>query len=202
MSPNSRFRGAVLVLPGGKPHSTETSRPWRAANLRMTALSLSLRRHLGPGVQVRQVRYRFRGWNDDGRDALRDAAAALTDLRRNYDSGQIVLVGHSMGGRVAVHLSADGDAGAVVALAPWWPRDDAALVPPDCRLRVLHGSADTWTDPDASLAQTTRAQLRGVDARWVAMPDAGHFMVRDWNRWHELTAEFAAEQLTTTRPNH
>jgi len=59
-----------------------------------------------------------------------------------------------MGGRVAAHLSASGDVGAVVALAPWWPRDDADLFPNTCRLLVMHGTADTWTDPHSSYRQT------------------------------------------------
>jgi dienelactone hydrolase len=38
-------------------------------------------------------------------------------MRAHFDAAKIVVVGHSMGGRVAAHLSASGDVGAVVALA-------------------------------------------------------------------------------------
>jgi pimeloyl-ACP methyl ester carboxylesterase len=109
---------------------------------------------------------------------------------------RIVLVGHSMGGRVAAHLSADSDIGGVVALAPWWPRGDGDLVPAHCRLLVVHGTADARTDPRSSREQVQRAKGRGVDAEWVAIPGAGHYLLSHWNRWHRLTAQFVAQQIS------
>ena len=114
----------------------------------------------------------------------------------DLDAAKIVVVGHSMGGRVAAHLSATGDVGAVVALAPWWPRNDADLIPVTCRLLVVHGTADTRTDPHSSQIQTLRARDRGVDATWIPIEGAGHYLIRQWPRWHELTAQFAASQLS------
>src|ERR1700742_3713527 len=67
-----------------------------------------------------------------------------------------------MGARAAVHLSAADDVSGVVALAPWWPRSDADLVPTRCRLLTLHGSSDSWS----SEALLRWARERGVDARW------------------------------------
>jgi pimeloyl-ACP methyl ester carboxylesterase len=191
-----KYRGGVLVLPGGKPESTATSHPLQLANQRLEWLARSLRRRLGSGVLVRRLQYRVRGWNSTGMDALRDATIALDSMREHFDAAKIVVVGHSMGGRVAAHVSASGDVGAVVALAPWWPRDEADLIPNTCRLLVLHGTADTWTDPHSSYRQTLRARDRGVDAQWVSIEGAGHFLFRQWPRWHQLTAQFAASQLS------
>lgn len=188
--------GGVLVLPGGKPESSAPSSAVQLANLRMEWFAGALRRRLGDGVRVRRVQYRVRGWNDPQRDALRDAEESLTAMREQCAAGEIVAVGHSMGGRVAAHLAATGDVGAVVALAPWWPRDDGDLIPVGCRLLVLHGTADTWTDPRASQQQTVRAAERGVDAQWIPVPGAGHYLLKNWARWHRLTAEFAAAQLS------
>jgi pimeloyl-ACP methyl ester carboxylesterase len=188
-------RGAVLVLPGGKPRSDERSRPWQLAHLRVALLARALRRRLGPDVEVRRVRYRLRGWNPGALDAVRDAVEVLDDLLRRHRPEDVVVVGHSMGGRVAVHLAADGRVGAVAALAPWWPADDAALLPARCRLLTMHGTADTWTDPVAAQAQTLAAAQRGLDARWVPVPAAGHFLLRDYRRWHRVTADFARECL-------
>jgi pimeloyl-ACP methyl ester carboxylesterase len=142
------------------------------------------------------VQYRVRGWNSAGLDALRDAATALDSMREHFDAAKIVVVGHSMGGRVAAHLCASGYVGAVVALAPWWPRDDADLIPNTCRLLVMHGTADTWTDPRSSYRQTVHARDRGVDAKWISIEGAGHYLFRQWPRWHGLTAQFAASQLS------
>jgi pimeloyl-ACP methyl ester carboxylesterase len=196
MPTGGKYRGGVLVLPGGKPESTAKSHPLQLTNQRIEWLARSLRHRLGSGVLVRRVQYRVRGWNSAGLDALRDAATALDSMREHFDAAKIVVVGHSMGGRVAAHLSASGYVGAVVALAPWWPRDDADLIPNTCRLLVMHGTADTWTDPRSSYRQTVHARDRGVDAKWISIEGAGHYLFRQWPRWHGLTAQFAASQLS------
>jgi len=188
--------GCVLVLPGGKLRSDRHSRRWQLANLRMAFFAAALRRRLGPVVGVERVQYRFRGWNSPRLDALRDAEAVLESARDRFEPARIAVVGHSMGGRVAAHLAARGDVGTVVALAPWWVGNDGDLIPAGTRLLVVHGTADTWTDPRASRTQVGRAQQRGVDAQWVGIDGAGHYMVRRWRQWHRLSSEFVADQLT------
>ncbi|MDT5336980.1 MAG: hypothetical protein QOD90_2485 [Mycobacterium sp.] len=157
-------------------------------------LAQSLQRRVGAEVKVRRVQYRLRGWNPRTLDALRDARAALEEMHDVVGDGPVVLVGHSMGGRVAAHLAAEGRVAAVAALAPWWPQNDGDLIPPPVKLLTMHGSADTWTDPAASRRQTHRAASRGVDAQWVEFPGAGHFLLRNYSQWHRLTAEFAMTQ--------
>ena len=76
--------------------------------------------------------------------------------------------------------------------------NDADLIPVTTRLLVAHGTADTWTDPRASSAQVRRAQQRGVDAQWIGLDGAGHYMVRQWSEWHRLVAEFVSDQLPAT----
>ena len=187
--------GYVLVLPGGKMRSDRRSRCWQLANLRMTFFAAALRRRLGPAVEVRRVQYRYRGWNSTRLDALRDAEAVLDRARDRFGAARIAVVGHSMGGRVAAHLAARRDVGTVVALAPWWAGKDGDLIPTSSRLLVVHGTADTWTDPRESRTQVHRAQQRGVDAQWVGFDGAGHYMVRQWGQWHRLASEFVAEQF-------
>ena len=189
------YRGGVLVLPGGKPTSSAPSQPWRSANVRMAALASALRQRLGRDVLVRQVRYRLRGWNAERLDAVRDAEQALADLVSAVGPAPVVLVGHSMGGRVAAHLAGHAGVTGVVALAPWWPAADADLIPAGCRLLTVHGTADSWTDPASSRIQTERALRRGVDAQWVGIPDAGHYMLRDISDWNRLTCDFVTGQL-------
>ncbi len=185
----------MLILPGGRANDTSTSRIWQLANLRMIWLATSLRRRLGASVRVHRVQYAKRGWNSPALDALRDAERALSTMQQEISADRVILVGHSMGGRVAAHLASSTGVGGVVALAPWWPLDDADLMPTKCRLLTIHGTADTWTDPHASRTQTIRAGKRGVDAQWVEMPNAGHFLLRDFSEWHRLAAEFVTEQL-------
>ena len=182
------------MLPGGKPVSTAPSKAWQLANLRMALLSSALRRRL-PDVTVSRVRYRLRGWNAPQADPVRDAVAALDGLLERFASDRIVVVGHSMGGRVTAHLANRREIGGIVALAPWWPGADADLIPVGTRLLTVHGTADTWTDPVSSRRQCLRAAERGVDADWVGIPDAGHYMLRRWRTWHALTADFAHQQF-------
>lgn len=195
----SNARACVLVLPGGKVRSDEPSRWWHLANLRMVFVARALRRRLGSDVEVRRVQYRYRGWNSPQLDAVRDATAALDELRERCAAKSIVLVGHSMGGRVAARLASRGDVGAVVALAPWWVNGAGDRIPAHTRLLVVHGTADTWTDPSDSHAQTHRARARGLDAHWVGIDGAGHYMVYRWREWHRRTTDFVAEYLAGSR---
>ncbi len=183
----------VVLLHGGKANSTLPSRPWHLANLRMVWFQLTLGRQLPRGVAVRRVRYRLRGWNAPRKDPVCDAETALDALT---GARRVVLVGHSMGGRVAAHLAHRPEVVGVVALAPWWPTGDAKRIPAGTSLVTLHGTADTWTDPEASRQQSEQAQQRGVDARWVAMP-GGHLMVRQAAAWHRLTADAVGAMLAT-----
>ena len=189
-------RTAVVLLHGGKAVSSEPSRPWHLSNVRMVWLQLALRRRLPRGIDVRRFRYRVRGWNGPRADPVADAVAALDALSAASSTPlRVVLVGHSMGGRVAAHLARRPEVVGVVALAPWWPAADADLVDPDIRLVAVHGTTDTWTDPESSRRQCARAQSRGVDARWIGLPKSGHFMVRDAATWHRITAEAVAAML-------
>jgi hypothetical protein len=172
----------VVLLPGGRADSILTSQPWQLANLRMAWLQLALKRRVARGVDVRRVRYRVRGWNAPREDPVRDASAALDRLP---GTARVILVGHSM--------ERPGVVG-VVALAPWWPTGEAGRIPAGTRLVVLHGTADTWTDPEASRRQADNAAKRGVDARWIPMA-GGHFMIRRAAAWHRLTAEAIGAML-------
>ncbi len=192
-------RACVLVLPGGKVRSDRASRWWQLANIRMMFVAGALRRRLGPDIDLRRVRYRRRGWNSPRLDAVVDAKRVLDDIRQRFEPENIVLVGHSMGGRVAARLSADADVGAVVALAPWWVGADGDLIPAPTRLLVVHGTADTWTDPGSSRIQTWRARRRGLDAQWAGVEGAGHYMVRRWGEWHRRTTDFVADYLAADR---
>lgn len=175
--------------------SHEPSHWWQLANLRMVFITRALRRRLGSDVVVRQVQYRLRGWNSPQQDPVRDADDVLRSCRSRWQPETLVLVGHSMGGRVAAQLAARGDIGAVVALAPWWEGEKADLIPVGTRLLTVHGTADTRTDPRSSRAQTQRASRRGLDAQWVGIAGSGHSMLRHWREWHDRTTDFVAQHL-------
>ena len=90
------------------------------------------------------------------------------------------IVGHSVGGFVALQLAARGRALSVVALAPaggWASEDDAAVEPHDFRAR-LHRQAmkspELWTATDAML------KLAGLGGAVSALPLLTDAVQGDW----------------------
>ncbi len=76
-------------------------------------------------------------------------------------------------------------------------------MPTGRRMVVVHGTADTWTDQAASRRrQTTLAQARGLDARWIGMAGTGHTMLRHPGRWHRIAVDFVRDRRAAVRPSN
>lgn len=180
----------VMVLPGGKVSSHRRSRFWHLSNLRMRPFSAAIRQR---GFDVVAVRYRKRGWNGPEQSPVADARQILDRIKARNSDAQVILLGHSMGGRVAAALSGDAAVVGVIALAPWWPAGTDVGPRQRCLLRVVHGTADRWTDPDHSQAAVERARRSGFDAEWIGIEGAGHFMMRRPSLWHRLAADAVVE---------
>ncbi|MDI9917945.1 alpha/beta hydrolase [Rhodococcus sp. IEGM 1379] len=188
-------RVVVMVLPGGKVSSHRRSRCWHLSNVRMRPFTAALRRR---GFEAVQVRYRRRGWNGAERSPVADARRVLDRITASDPGAAVVLLGHSMGGRVAAALSGDPAIVGVVALAPWWPAGTSLDLPEGARLLVIHGSADRWTDPVDSQSMVDRAQRAGTDAEWIGVEGAGHFMLRRPAHWHRLASD-AVHEVTESK---
>ena len=189
-------RAVVVVLHGGKAVSHERSTGRHLSAARLVPVARSLHRQLEPlGVEVRMLRYRFRGWNHAEASPVTDAIWALAHLREQHPGLPIVLVGHSMGGRVALRVAGDPSVVGVVALAPWCERGDPVEQLGGQRLRILHGSRDRWTDPRASYALAAAAADLGADVRWTDMGPVGHFMVRRAGHWAAMTTYLVRDAL-------
>lgn len=182
--PATGARAVVLVLPGG---STESHAPARRglAWMRMIPFARAAR---APGVAVWMLLYRYRGWNR-AEDPVTDARWALAEARRLHPGAPVVLVGHSVGGRVALRLAAEPDVAGVCALAPWIePGEPQPSV--SRTVLIAHGENDRMTDPAASAAYAAR-----IGASFVPVPGEAHALLRRPIFWQRLVAGFVTSVL-------
>jgi pimeloyl-ACP methyl ester carboxylesterase len=122
-----------------------------------------------------ELRYRIKSWErldwcvQDARETMEATGAQ-----------QIVLLGFSMGGIVAIRAAGDPRVGTVVGLAPWIP-DRLDLTPlRGRRLRVIHGSLDRslpgipGVSPASSRRGFERARAQGATGEYTLLRGALH----------------------------
>lgn len=179
-------RAVVLVLHGGKADSFEQSEPTHLSSRRMRPFARAIhragRQH---GVAVWSVKYRVRGWNGPERSPVQDARWALQEVRRVHPGVPIALLGHSMGGRTAVHVLGEPGVVAAALLAPWLPHEPVEGAAGRDVL-VAHGVVDRWTSPRESLAWAEQARPLARSLRFVVVRRTGHFMLRRSGLWTDL----------------
>jgi alpha-beta hydrolase superfamily lysophospholipase len=191
-----RTEAVVLVLHGGAERGTGSVPPWKPAYLRMVPIARALHRAgRGDGVEVRLLRNRRYGWNAPAMDPLDDARWALERIRTDHPGLPVVLVGHSMGARVALRVADDPAVRGVCALAPWTPRGEPVDAVAGRSVLIVHGTRDRMTSPAESHAFAERAE--GVAARVARFEIAneGHAMLRRSSVWTRLTIAFTLEVL-------
>jgi alpha-beta hydrolase superfamily lysophospholipase len=170
-------------------------RAWQAAVLRMVPFALAVGRAGEGEVAVATLRYSVRGWNGAEASPLADTRLALEQIAAKYPGVPIGLLGHSMGGRVALHLADDERIHAVVALAPWVEGGDTPRSHPDLHLLVMHGSSDRMTSARSSRAMATAMQRLGVDVTYERVEDDGHAMLRRASHWQARAADYLVQHL-------
>jgi dienelactone hydrolase len=192
-------RAVVLILHGGKSKSRQSVRPWQPAVLRMGPFTGSIARAGRGEVAVAAIRYAVRGWNGREASPVQDTRLALEQIAASYPGVPIGLLGHSMGGRVALHVADDERVTAIAALAPWVEQQDHARSHPGLHVLVMHGTRDRMTSPRQShrLAEAMRAQ--GADVTYEAVDGESHAMLRQAERWHTESAAFLVEHLLGVR---
>ncbi|MGW3962341.1 alpha/beta hydrolase [Amycolatopsis sp. NPDC005003] len=189
-------RAVVLVLHGGAERGTGSVPPWKLAYLRMVPIARALHRNgRKTGVEVRLLRNRRYGWNAPAEDPIDDARWALDRIRADHPGLPVVLVGHSMGARVALRVADDPAVRGVCALAPWTPRGEPVEAVAGRSVLIVHGTRDRMTSPAESHAFAERAA--GVAARLARfeMANEGHAMLRRARVWTRLTVAFTLDLL-------
>lgn len=184
----------VLVLHGGKAHSRAGGARKRLTYLRMIPFARMLA-DLDGGPAVFMLRYRYRGWNGPAKDALRDAEWACRELNRRHPGAPIVLLGHSMGGRAALHAAGERAVVAVCALAPWLDGSDPVAQLAGRTVLIAHGDRERWTDPRESYAFALRAKRVTARVCRFDVHGDGHAMLRRAGDWHRLVRRFVTGVL-------
>jgi dienelactone hydrolase len=176
-------RAVTLVLPGGKANSFDVMRGDGLATARMKPFAKRLAKIDGMGVFV--ARYRYQGWNEGVASPLADARWALEQIQAQYPGSPVVLVGHSMGARVALRCAAQESVAGVVALAPWLPAGEPVSHLSGRTVVMAHGNLDFVTSAAGSLAFARRARAEGAAiGRGKVIGDLHAMLFRAhlWNR--------------------
>lgn len=184
----------ALVLHGGSPSSEHPVSRWHPPALVMVPFAAALRRRTHGLVRPAVLRDAVQGWNGVRRSPVLDARWALDELTRLHPDTPIAVVGHSMGGRVALEVAPDERVRAVVALAPWYAEGYPAASFVSTPLLVVHGDQDRITDARTSEELVRRVQAAGGDATFESVHD-GHAMLRRPARWYALAARFLSDRL-------
>lgn len=184
----------VLLLHGGAEHGLGRTSKMSPPLLRMLPVARSIERAGHGRIATAVLRDAVRGYNDDARSPVRDAEWALARLRELYPDRPLALVGHSMGGRVALELAGTDGVTSIVGMAPWIPQLYDVEPFLDRHTLLLHGRKDVITDPRKSSRLAELIAQAGGDARSVQLPDA-HAMLLRARTWHRHTTDFLVETL-------
>lgn len=199
--PRGEVRAVALVLHGGRETSTVPVRATNLAVLRMAPFAASLRRAgRTHGLAVARLRYLVRGWNGPSRSPVPDVQWALDRLAARFPSAETALVGHSMGGRAAIHAAAHPSVRAVVGLAPWLEGDDPVDSVTGRHVLVAHGDHDRITSPRGSQAWLRHAGAVAASAGYVTVRGERHAMMQRAALWHSLTSAYVLAVMCDVAP--
>jgi predicted esterase len=187
-------RAVVLLLHGGRSKGRGAVRSWHGAVLRMLPFVGQLARTGEGQVAVATLRYAVRGWNGSEASPVADARLALEQVAARHPGVPVGLLGHSMGGRVALHLADEPVVHAIAALAPWVERGDRVVGHDDLHVLVMHGTRDRMTSPEASRRYADQLARQGVDVTYERVADS-HAMLSRAGHWHRRSAEYLVRHL-------
>jgi dienelactone hydrolase len=201
-APSLRFTGhgarpeaVVLLLHGGEPNHFAPVRWFDISVLRMYPFGRNVFRAGHGRINVATLRYAVRGWNDDHESPLPDARWAMDRIAERFGDVPVGLVGHSMGGRVALRVGDYQGVRSLAALAPWLPPDEPIPSMDGRSVLLAHGTADRRTDPAATFQLADRLAAEGMDVELVKFPGARHAMLFPARPWHDLVARFMVRTL-------
>lgn len=184
----------VLVLHGGTPDNHEAVSRYGLPVLRLIPFAWSLTR-ARRDVAVALLRYAVRGWNGPGAHPVADARWALAQIAERYPGRPVAIVGHSMGGRTALHVLDDPTVEVVATLAAWVERRDPARGRPGQSIYLGHGGADGITSPAGSRVMAQRLRAQGADVTLEVVEGENHALLKKARWWHTRVTAYVMEEL-------
>lgn len=185
----------VLVLHGGAVDGRQRNRVLSPNVLRLVPFARALAKIPGP-IAVARVRFRYRGWNGEEESPITDGRWALDQARAAYPGRPIALVGHSMGGRVALYLGDEPDVRLVLGLAPWieqgdpWPHAG-------CRTVIVHGDRDIICPVWASRLLVEKMTAEGQAPALIRVARSDHAMVVRARLWTAVVTGVVQQVFAT-----
>ncbi|KAA9154818.1 lysophospholipase [Amycolatopsis acidicola] len=187
-------RAVALVLHGGAENGLNPVRPWGLAYLRMVPFARAIHAAAAwHGVEVRLLRNRVRGWNEPDLQPVADARWALERIRAERPGVPVFLVGHSLGGRVALRVADDPAVTATCALAPWTPEGEPVEPVKKRDVLIAHGTRDRITSAAESYAYAVRAQDYAARIARFEVLSEGHAMLCRAGAWSRLVRDFVLD---------
>lgn len=180
------------MLHGGGGRGTMPVSPTQLSVLRMVPIATRIARAGHGRIAVYRLLNAVRGF---GSDPLSNVRWALSELRRNHPDVPVGLVGHSLGGSVALAAAGEDDVRCVVALAPWSSGSERTRQLGDRPTLIVHGSNDRVTSCRASQQYAVRARAAGAAVSFVEVERGEHTMLRRMPAFDSLAAHYAQTVL-------
>jgi len=197
---DARAEAVVLLLHGGMENHLSRVQAFDPAVLRLIPFGRSVVRAGGGRIALASLRYAVRGWNGERESPLPDAQWALDQIGERFGAVPVGLVGHSMGGRVALRVGDHKTVRSVAALAPWLPPGEPIPALDDRTVLLAHGTADRTTDPRATDQLAVKLREEGVEVEQHEFIGGRHSMLIPARAWHDMVAEFMVRTLLTPEP--
>lgn len=184
----------ILVLHGGTQRNREPVTRYGLPVLRLIPFAWSLTRARRDTAVV-LLRYAVRGWNGPEAHPVADARWALAQIAKRYPGRPVAVVGHSMGGRTALHVMDDPAVDVVATLAAWVERRDPVHGRPGQSVYLGHGAADRITSPVGSKVMASRLRSKGVDVTLEIVDGENHALLRKARWWHQRVSAYVMDRL-------
>jgi len=195
--PAGQPRAIVLMLHGGAKAGLDPVGGRSASFRRTSAMRNALEKQvLDAGLSLWLLRFGVRGWNAGSGpepSPVPDARWALDQAAAEHPGVPVVLLGHSMGARTAVHVAGHHAVVGVVGLAPWLEPSDPVDTLTGKHLVAGHGSRDKITSARMTRSYVERAGRVAASARFVDMGHLGHYMLHKPRRWNRFALESTLE---------